>query len=675
MKTTHRFPLILTACAWTFTWAACQAQLLYQNLGYRVVLGQRLDYSTIASSPETVGGLIAYALAFLALHAFFAWANLAAFETLLAPRIALPRTRVIAFLAQLTLVTVALHLSNARHYAQSLAGDLFSLVLIHPSGPITHMALLIAMALYFGAWIVCRLRFSRSWRVVLACAGVVALAGYGAQWLLKNREHADKVGSRPNVVVIGIDSLRPDHLKRSGAPFTVTPHLDTLLGQSAVFTDTLSTQPHTFPAVVSILTGQWPTTSGARGNLFPATLIDTKASIAHAFRGAGYATIIAMDETRFANIDQQYGFDRVVGPRMGLIDFTMSATADNVLVNLVANTRLGRMLFPAIYGNRAIDYVYEPASFSRMVDDALEDARQPIFLYLHFCAAHWPYRTASRYHEEPYADLLRGRFADSDASYLRALSDADAQLGRALATLRDAGKLDNAIVITLSDHGEDFGMAKDAVSNERGEPSTPMVYGHGGSAFRTPQSQVLLSVRRYGGQALVKGSIDAPASLVDIAPTLTELARLPAEPRKFDGISLAKLAEGADPEFPRERIRFVESSFIPLALNKKRIDAGEVFDQAVGMYKFASDGRVQVRPDFIGFQIDYRQRAAYLGQWIVGAREDGKGTILVVDRFAKRWWPLDEAPAAAPSQRLLEAMCEHWRRDRIMDPACHRPSS
>lgn len=655
---------------------AWQAQLLYQNLGYRLVLGQRLDYSTATSSPETVGGLIGYAVAFLALHTLFAWANLAAFETLLAPRIALPRTRLIAFLAQLTLVTVALHLSNARHYAQSLSGDLFSVALIQPSGPVIHMALLIVMVLYFGAWIVCRLWLARAWRIALVCAGVIALGGYGTQWLLKNREHAaDASRRRPNVVIIGIDSLRPDHLKRSGAPFTVTPHLDTLLDQSAVFTDTLSTQPHTFPAVASILTGQWPTTSGARGNLFPATLIDTQASIAHAFRRAGYTTIIAMDETRFANIDQQYGFDRVIGPKMGLIDFTMSATADNVLVNLVANTRLGRMLFPAIYGNRAIDYVYRPASFSRMVDDALQDARQPIFLYLHFCAAHWPYRKASRYHEEPYADLLRGRFADGDASYLRALSDADGQLGHALATLRDSGGLENTILITLSDHGEDFGMAQDAVSNQHGEPSTAMVYGHGGSAFRTQQSQVLLAMRRYGGQALAKGSIGAPVSLVDVAPTLVELAGLPAGPRKFDGISLAKLAEkGADPEFPRERIRFVESSFIPLALNKKRIDAGEVFDQAAGMYKFASDGRVQVRPDFIEFQIENRQRAAYLGQWIVGAREDGKGTILVVDRLAKRWWPLDEAPADAPSQRLLGAMCEHWRRDRVMDSAC-RPGS
>ena len=356
---------------------------------------------------------------------------------------------------------------------------------------------------------------------------------------------------------------------------------------------------------------------------------------------------------------------------MGLVDFTMSIAADNVLVNLVANTVVGRFIFPEIYGNRAIDYVYNPGSFSRLLDDAIADAdSRPMFLYVHLCAGHWPYRTSSLYQSDDHARLLKGEYASGNPSYLRALSDADVQLGHLLETLKAEGILENSVVLTLSDHGEDFDMKKDAILNEQGEPAAGSVYGHGGSAFRAPQTQVLLAVKRYGAESNVKANIDTPASLIDVAPTLLELSGLPLTNNNFDGMSLAGYVTGSETENHASRLRFIESSFFFASLNKKNIDAGEVADEASKMYEFTPSGRVQVKEEFIDDQIDYRQRAVQQGQWIVATHADKDSSAIVIDRFQRRWWPLDQAPEDAPTTILLEALCAHWKKDRVLTGTC-----
>lgn len=641
---------------------------------------QKFGLHSSAISTDTVLPLVGFALAFAGLHVLFAWANLKAFQALLMPRIHRPSTRLLGFVVQLLLVTLALCLANAWWYPQSLSGDFFSVVLLNSSGQFLALVIGIGLLAYFCIWIVCGLIGSRKARVA-ALLVVLAVSTLGANRVMLARSPAMKVDPvRPNVVVIGIDSLRPDHLPRFGGPFQITPHLNQLLQGSAVFIDTLTTQPHTFPATVSILTGQWPVTSGARGNLFASTLIDTGASIAHDFRRAGYATILGLDETRFSNIDSQYGFDAVIGPRMGLADFVMSMVADNVLVNLATNNEAGRRLFPLLYGNRAIDYLYDPATFSRVVNDSIRKTRhRPLFLYVHFCVPHWPYRAQSPYRIDSYTSLPQGQYADTSSAYLRALSQTDVQVGDLLQALKAQGILDNAIVVALSDHGEDFDMHKDRVLDERGAPSTTLVNGHGGSAFRQPQTRVLLAMRRFGGPTLVQGDIDTPVSLVDVAPTLVQMAGLPVHAGKFDGVSLADAANGISAMPDRDRIRFVESSFFPHALNKKKIDAVAVVDEASGMYEVAPNGRVQVRSNYTDFQIRYRQKSAQRGRWIVATHEDSDTTGLVIDQFRKQWWPLDQAPAEAPVAVLRHALCMHWADDpgtiAICQPQASNPDS
>ena len=65
--------------------------------------------------------------------------------------------------------------------------------------------------------------------------------------------------SRPDIVLVSIDSLRPDHLSAYGHDRPTSPALDALAARGLRFTDARSASPWTLPAHLTMLTGLWPT--------------------------------------------------------------------------------------------------------------------------------------------------------------------------------------------------------------------------------------------------------------------------------------------------------------------------------------------------------------------------------------------------------------------------------
>jgi arylsulfatase A-like enzyme len=104
-------------------------------------------------------------------------------------------------------------------------------------------------------------------------------------------------------------------------------------------------------------------------------------------------------------------------------------------------------------------------------------------------------------------------------SYLACISFVDAQVGRVVAALEEAGLTDETIIVVWSDHGYHLGEKSITGKNSLWEPST-----------RVP----LL----FAGPGVAAGQrCDQPAELLDIFPTLSELCRLPI-PRDLEGLSL-----------------------------------------------------------------------------------------------------------------------------------------
>lgn len=156
-----------------------------------------------------------------------------------------------------------------------------------------------------------------------------------------------------------------------------------------------------------------------------------------------------------------------------------------------------------------------------VIDTALEwlaarDAQKPFFLWVHLYEPHFPYSAPSG-----------PDFGSSDIDrYDTEIAYADAQLARLLAKL-DA----NTIVVVTADHGDEFG--------EHG------IRFHARSLYNQVV-RIPLLVRAPGAKPSV---IDTPVSLVDVMPTLLDLAGV-TSPAGLNGVSLAPAIHG-EPAPPR----------------------------------------------------------------------------------------------------------------------------
>lgn len=346
------------------------------------------------------------------------------------------------------------------------------------------------------------------------------------------------------IIILGIDSLRADLLIPFGAKDQSLPNIEQFLAQATVFKNAHTPLARTFPSWFSILSGNYPVNSGARYNLIKRKYLHLPTPLlGNALKEQGYTTMFAIDETRFCNLQFEDGFDTLISPPPGIVDFILGNLHDFTLVNLFFNNRFGHFLFPFAKHNRAISHLYDPTSF---VDDILlhldelSGETRKIFAAIHLCAAHWPYKISGS-SAEPVS-LEKAGSAPSPSVYLEALTVADNQLGRIIDGLKRRNLYEQALVVLLSDHGESFGAADS--------------WGHGTSLFDNAQNHVLIAIKP---PFTVTGQERSElASTVDIAPTILDLLTIPHDPHLYDGWPLLSRSP---PPFQGERKIFMETGF------------------------------------------------------------------------------------------------------------------
>jgi len=143
-------------------------------------------------------------------------------------------------------------------------------------------------------------------------------------------------------------------------------------------------------------------------------------------------------------------------------------------------------------------------------------------------------------------DFTKPDFGPRDIQHLIDLYDAgirqlDAELGRLFAFLRKESLLDQALIVIVSDHGEEF--------NEHGR------LDH----FLSTHQEVVHVPFIMRGPGIPAGMrIASPVSLVDVVPTVLELTGLP--PRAdAEGLSLVPLLEGKPDDAYRQRSIYGEA--------------------------------------------------------------------------------------------------------------------
>ena len=428
---------------------------------------------------------------------------------------------------------------------------------------------------------------------------------------------------QPDVIIIGMDSLSPVHMRHNPGAL---PRLEKQLEESTVFDNTLTPVARTFPAWTSILTAKYPVHSGARFNLTAFEQVETEATLPRYLRAKGYTTIYAQDERKFNNIDESFGFDLTIGPKPGAAEFVLTKYSDHPIANLVLLTPWARQVFPYIALNRAAHIQYSPNDFVAAIQQALpKDRGQPLFLAAHFCLAHHPY--AWRTHNN------QGTQAGSttlDQKHMQALSALDLQVDQLVQVLKSAGRLDNAILVLLSDHGESLAyedglwvtLDRSTKPREQYEvdqytafPIESGFAGHGNKVLDRTQYHSLLAFRAYGqlGEYFPVSNQGRLAALVDVMPTL--MGALGETYRgQIDGIDLM-----ADADSNFTRVVPTETGIRLLALRSvEHIDEDALLEESKQYYSVDPvSGRLTVKAERYAELVATKDIALHTDEWML----------------------------------------------------------
>jgi arylsulfatase A-like enzyme len=353
---------------------------------------------------------------------------------------------------------------------------------------------------------------------------------------------------RRNVILLSLDTLRADFVGAYGQELDTTPNLDRFAKDSALFENTYTVYPSTTASHMTMLTGLFPMVHGvyAPGKRLPAE----RGLLATAFAARGYQTGAVTEDGMIA---EGSGFSR--GFR-SYREYVSSKKSDNGFV-------------------------------AQVVDSAIAWLRrngdQRFFLFLHTYQVHDPYTPPPQYDVfESYRLDGKEYVGGPDASttvrarlgYAGDLLHTDAHVARLLAALDELGRRDDTVVVVTADHGEALG-EHDAI-------------GHNWYIYE-PVLRVPLLIRAPG--RVPEGlRIAAPASLVDLAPTILELAGLGPD-LPMQGKSLVPLLDDPDDERFRDR---------PIFAEKGRMDGTLDVIVRQGQWKYVSDDRrADVRYDLV----------------------------------------------------------------------------
>ena len=320
-----------------------------------------------------------------------------------------------------------------------------------------------------------------------------------------------------SLLVVCIDTLRPDHVGAYGHERETTPTLDDLAGEGVLFTQAYAHSNWTVPATASLLTGLLPSEHGAgiEGDV-RALADDTRVlqlrpgteTLATLLKAAGLRTgLFSANPFLFGRFTS--GFDTSEVQWRDAEELTAAALA-----------WLGGV------------------------------GREPFFLYLQYMDLHQPIEPPPAYFEMfPVADggprekrhgdwsygqlrkeedLLDPEFqryrAHRKAVYDGALRYVDDQVRRILLRLAELGVADETAVVVTSDHGEEFWDHALEQSEVARDPRGIWGIGHGHAMFE----EVLRVPLILAAPGLPEGRrVDCPARHVDVLPTVLELLGLP----------------------------------------------------------------------------------------------------------------------------------------------------
>jgi choline-sulfatase len=292
------------------------------------------------------------------------------------------------------------------------------------------------------------------------------------------------VAARPSVLLITIDTLRPDALGWV-AGTNATPVIDRLAREGLRYRNAVAPVPLTLPSHTSLMTGLLPRTHGVRDN--GQSVAAGTATLAGAIRARGYTTAAFVSGFPLRHT------------------FGLDSGFDHYDDRLPAGTE---------------GWLERKASDTTAVAAAwIRKARAPWFVWVHYYDPHDPYDPPASFRRPG----PRGAY-DGEVAYV------DSAIGDLLRRLPPAGT-SGRVTVLAGDHGEGLG--------EHGES------GHG---FFLYDTTILVPLVFHAPGRLPARESPTAARLIDVAPTVLDLLHLPPLSRTDGRSLLPSLSgRGEDP--------------------------------------------------------------------------------------------------------------------------------
>ena len=298
--------------------------------------------------------------------------------------------------------------------------------------------------------------------------------------------------AQPNVVLISMDALRPDHLGCYGYPRPTSPFIDSVAAKGVVFDRAFSHAPWTIPSHMSMLTGM---PVGFHEIIDPSRIAPpVLRTLAELYAAAGYRTAAFTGDGAFwGGLGFFQGFQRY-----------FDAYGDDEMGDWTARI------------------------MEKTCQWLTEEGDQPFFLFFHTYEPHQP---GTHTHFLPDSLVSENYTRHEMAGIDRYDSDiyfVDGYMRQLLAVLEEIDALPRTIIVFTSDHGDELFDRSDSL----------MMHAH--SLHRDVlQVPLILSGPGVPGAVRVKDVV----GLADVAPTLLALCGLPI-PESIRGRSVVPLMNG-----------------------------------------------------------------------------------------------------------------------------------
>jgi arylsulfatase A-like enzyme len=280
-----------------------------------------------------------------------------------------------------------------------------------------------------------------------------------------------KLGRKPNIMIMILDTVRADHCSAWGYGRKTTPGLARLAETSTVYTQAISPSAWTLPAHISLFTGLFPSEHGVLTE--QDGLRENTPFLAEILRNAGYRTAGFTNNPWASSLcGLERGFDSFEEVFRGARGRDRRWWRKNL-------GRVQRFLFLKDGGaeetnSRVMEWI-------KRWD--CEHERAPFFVFVNYMDAHQAYAPKHPFHRKfggwpsSYVETLRNRnvargkagvyagtwrltaqdYTAMVNMYDRAIAYLDFRIEELVDFLDGHDLLDNTLLIITSDHGENFG--------------------------------------------------------------------------------------------------------------------------------------------------------------------------------------------------------------------------